>query len=306
MHPPQYAQARIVSNELEEISNNQEAIPGDNPLMILEGIRKKCVKNIIIGHLNINALANKFDDLKVLLKDKVDILVLVETKLDDSFPIYQFIIEGYTSPYRLDRNCFGGGVMVYVRKDIQSKELKKHNLHKSIEALFVEMNLKKTKLLLLDTYHSKHDVHGTSDIQFFEQIGLALDVYSGYEKFLIPGDFNVQVGEPLLFNIYLNYLFYEFTNTTVCNLADDTTPYECDIDLPTLLHNVEHNTLSAILWFVGILAGNSREMLWAKVGEEMIWESNSEKLLGLEIDKNLNFNKHLSNLCKKVSGKVSA
>ena len=30
-------------------------------------------------------------------------------------------------------------------------------------------------------------------------------------------------------------------------------------------------------------------MLWAKVGEEMIWESNSEKLLGLEIDKNLTF-----------------
>ena len=28
--------------------NNQEAIPGDNPLMLLQGIRKKCVKNTII------------------------------------------------------------------------------------------------------------------------------------------------------------------------------------------------------------------------------------------------------------------
>ena len=27
---------------------------------------------------------------------------------------------------------------------------------------------------------------------FFEQIGLALDVYSNYEKFLSAGDFNVQ------------------------------------------------------------------------------------------------------------------
>ena len=156
----------IVSNELEEISTNQEAIPGDNPLMILEGIRKKCVKNIIIGHLNINALANKFDDLKIVLKDKVNILLLVETKLDDSFPIHQFIIEGYTSPYRLDRNCFGGGVLVYVRTDIPSKELKKRNLHKYIEALFVEINLKKTKLLLVGTYHSKHAEHVTSDTQF--------------------------------------------------------------------------------------------------------------------------------------------
>ena len=104
MHPPQYAQALVLFP-----MNSQEAIPGDNPLMILEGIRKKCVKNIIIGHVNINALANKFEDLKIVLKDKVDILVLVETKLDDRFPIYQFIIEGYTTPYRLDRNCFGGG-----------------------------------------------------------------------------------------------------------------------------------------------------------------------------------------------------
>ena len=37
----------------------------------------------------------------------------------------------------------------------------------------------------------------------------------------------------------------------------------------------------------------------------MIRESNSEKFLGLKIDKNLNFNRHLSNLCKKVNGDVS-
>ena len=48
---------------------------------------------------------------------------------------------------------------------------------------------------------------------------------------------------PLLFNIYLNDLFYEFANTKVCNLADDTTPYACDIDLPTLLRNLEYDHL---------------------------------------------------------------
>ena len=62
--------------------------------MILEEIRKKYVKNVVIGHLNINALANKIDALKIVIKDKVDILVLVETKLNDSFPINQFVIEG--------------------------------------------------------------------------------------------------------------------------------------------------------------------------------------------------------------------
>ena len=123
---------------------------------------------------------------------------------------------------------------------------------------------------------------------------------------------------PLLFNIYLNDLFYEFTNTSVCNIADDTTPYLCDTDLPCLLHNLENDTISAIMWFEAnymklnkkkchfLLAGNTPEHLWAKVGEEVIWESSHEKLLGLVIDKKLNFNKHLTIICKKVSAKVTA
>ena len=55
-----------------------------------------------------------------------------------------------------------------------------------------------------------------------------------------------------------------------------------------------------------LLAGNTHEYLWAKVGEELIWENCHERLLGLTIDKQLNFDKHLSILCKRVSGKVSA
>ena len=54
---------------------------------------------------------------------------------------------------------------------------------------------------------------------------------------------------PPIFNIYINDLFYEFINTSVCNLADDTTPYACDINLPNLLHNLEYDTKSAIIWF---------------------------------------------------------
>ena len=55
-----------------------------------------------------------------------------------------------------------------------------------------------------------------------------------------------------------------------------------------------------------LLAGNTPEVLWVNVGENLIWESSHEKLLELTIDKDLKFEKHLSILCKKVSGKVSA
>ena len=41
------------------------------------------------------------------------------------------------------------------------------------------------------------------------------------------------------------------------------------------------------------------ENVWAQVGHEIIWESNKQKLLGLKVDSNLNFDEYASSLCKK-------
>ena len=49
-------------------------------------LKKLTIKNlgkIIIGNLNVNSLVNKFEELKFIVKDNVDILILTETKLDD-------------------------------------------------------------------------------------------------------------------------------------------------------------------------------------------------------------------------------
>ena len=48
------------------------------------------------------------------------------------------------------------------------------------------------------------------------------------------------------------------------------------------------------------------ELLFATVGDAKIWESNSELLLGVTIDKEMKFKEHLTNLCKKVSRNISA
>ena len=55
-----------------------------------------------------------------------------------------------------------------------------------------------------------------------------------------------------------------------------------------------------------LVSGNVNEYLFVNIGDELIWESTEEKLLGVTIDKNLKFNTHLSNLCNKVGQKVSA
>ena len=48
--------------------------------------RLKYVKNLMIGHLNINLIRNKFLDFKQLVLSETDICIISETKLDDSFP----------------------------------------------------------------------------------------------------------------------------------------------------------------------------------------------------------------------------
>ena len=46
--------------------------------------------------------------------------------------------------------------------------------------------------------------------------------------------------------------------------------------------------------------------IWAKIGADLIWESNSVKLLGIMIDNHLKIDKHISLLCAKAIRKLSA
>ena len=69
--------------------------------------------------------------------------MISETKIDESFPTSQFLIDGFSSPYRLDRNSNGGGILVYFKNNVIIKSLKTIKL--SIEAIFIEMNLRSKK-----------------------------------------------------------------------------------------------------------------------------------------------------------------
>ena len=57
----------------------------------------------MVAHLKINSLRIKFDSLVEKIKVNVNILMISETKLDNSFPEGQFLTKGYSKPYRIDR-----------------------------------------------------------------------------------------------------------------------------------------------------------------------------------------------------------
>ena len=82
----------------------------------MKNLRLTNVNKTTIRQMNINSISSKFNQLKELVLKHVDILVVCETKLDETFPSSQFHMAGFSLPYRLDRNRNGGGVMIFVRE----------------------------------------------------------------------------------------------------------------------------------------------------------------------------------------------
>ena len=118
----------------------------------LPKIRIKNPKQLIIAHFNNNSLRNKFGQLKILVQDKIDILVVTKSKLDDTFPDSQFHIPGYKAPLRKDRNELGGGIIIFVRDDILCKKLQV-KIPEDNEPLFLEINLRHIKWLFCGCYN---------------------------------------------------------------------------------------------------------------------------------------------------------
>ena len=97
--------------------------------------RPKYSKNFIFSHLNIN----KFENLKKVVSNHVDVLVIAETKIDKSFPKTKFIIEWFHKPLRLDISDKSGGLLVYVRSYLLSRQLK--NLKYLLKFKLLHLNL---------------------------------------------------------------------------------------------------------------------------------------------------------------------
>ena len=80
----------------------------------MKNVRLKNPKKIFFSYLNINSVRNKFRNMSSLISKNVDIVIVVETILDSSFPTAQFLIPDFHHHFRLDKNRRSGDLLVYV------------------------------------------------------------------------------------------------------------------------------------------------------------------------------------------------
>ena len=97
-------------NEMDYNTSGKSENPLSDPVIIDENTSDFCGINdlrnqtpfrVIIGHININSIRNKFEPLVSFVNNNLDILMISETKIDDTFPDSQFLIKRFSVPYRL-------------------------------------------------------------------------------------------------------------------------------------------------------------------------------------------------------------
>ena len=119
------------------------------------------------------------------------------------------------------------------------------------------------------------------------------------------------------FNIFfINDIVYFIHETKIANYADDTTIYTSDDNITNLLYLLATETTVVLNWFrKNEMKSNddkchlivvNKENISLNLECDTIESSNTVKLLGVYIDKQLNFKEHVSKLCKKGNQKLHA
>ena len=140
------------------------------------------------------------------------------------------------------------------------------------------------------------DCSNMSCFSSFSRVSLG-SRFPDFFKVLLGSQFGVPQGSvlgPLLLNIDMINLFYECEDSNVASYADDTTPYSCATDIPSLPLEVQASATKLFRWFKNnhlkanpgkshiLLSTNKLEIV--SIDGIPLAASSHKKLLGVTID----------------------
>ena len=109
----------------------------------LKSLRIRNLNKIVTGHLNINWSRIKFDFLAHQGKENIDILIILKI---------HFLLDGYSTPFRFDRNDNGVWYFIIYYRRYTIPIL---SMNKNIEGFFVEIKFRKNKKELLSCSYNQ-------------------------------------------------------------------------------------------------------------------------------------------------------
>ena len=119
------------------------------------------------------------------MKGKIDVGLISEIKIDESFPNRQFKINCYKT-IRRDREYFGGGLIFYINEQIPSKVLTLETIPRDIETILLHFTVKNRKWLNIGLYKPPSQ----NEKYFLDDISKTLgQLTCQYDKTILIGDF---------------------------------------------------------------------------------------------------------------------
>ena len=124
---------------------------------------------------------------------------------------------------------------------------------------------------------------------------------------------------PLLFNIFMNDMYYFINECQLHGYADDNTLSNAANDVESLTKSLESDAASTLSWFENnhmcanpdkfqaiVLGMKNPETLNFQLGNIIIKPEDDVRLIGIDLDSKLNFNYHIHDICQKAARQTNA
>ena len=189
-----FADASILSDEGEccaqTLNSSNLSNTSVNSLPEFIKSRNNDDRQILIMHLNINGIQNKFEGGKQLMKD-IKVFFLTETKVDATYPTAQFKMSGYDI-YRNDRTKGGGAILAFVSSRTPSKKLARHRKFSTVEPLIVEAKFGKYDVVVVGIKRPQKSIVELYYVRLEEELNDICTFASLQNQFIIVlGDLNL-------------------------------------------------------------------------------------------------------------------